>query len=102
MVNHLSGGTEILTNIERLQFADNSLALDIEGNAGEVYRLYQAAFNRPPDIEGLSYWLNQRDEGMSLEDIANHFIFSQELNRAISLRPYAFCTIRELNNSLIV
>ena len=33
------------------------LALDINGTAGQVYRLYQAAFDRKPDLVGLGYWI---------------------------------------------
>lgn len=66
-------GFDTLIDVERLQFADARIALDIEGNAGKVYRLYQAAFNRTPDKIGLAYWINQADNGMSLSQIASYF-----------------------------
>lgn len=80
LVNDLVGssGTDTLVNIERLQFADTALALDIEGNAGQAYRLYQAALNRAPDKDGLGFWINALDNGMSLEEVARGFTGSTE------------------------
>ena len=57
-------GTDYLTAIERLRFNDVALALDTDGNAGQAYRLY-GLLNRAPDLEGLGYWLAQRDAGAS-------------------------------------
>lgn len=56
-------GTDQLTNIERLQFSDGTLAFDTTGNAGQVYRLYKAALDRTPDQSGLGYWIKQLDAG---------------------------------------
>jgi hypothetical protein len=41
-------GTDTLTGVERLGFADKAVALDIDGNAGKAYRVYKAAFARDP------------------------------------------------------
>ncbi len=71
-------GTDTLSNVERLQFADAKIALDISGNAGQVYRLYQAAFNRAPDKPGLAYWIGQADSNVSLTNIASSFVASTE------------------------
>jgi hypothetical protein len=71
-------GTDTLLNIERLQFDDKALAVDINGNAGQVYRLYQAAFDRKPDTGGLGVWINQMDNGKSLEWVSAQFQTSQE------------------------
>jgi len=38
-------GTDTLINVERLQFSDAKVAIDTSGNAGQAYRLYQAAVN---------------------------------------------------------
>lgn len=73
-----SSGTDTLTGIERLHFSDAALALDISGNAGQVYRLYQAAFNRTPDSGGLGFWINALDSGSKLQDIALSFTKSDE------------------------
>lgn len=70
--------TDLLSTIERAEFADGKLAFDVYGNAGEAYRLYQAAFDRTPDTGGISYWIKQRDAGISLTEIASAFIGSSE------------------------
>jgi hypothetical protein len=74
----LHGGTTVLANVERLQFNDQGLALDIGGNAGQAYRLYQAAFNRVPDKLGLGFWINAMDQDHPLQEVAASFIASAE------------------------
>ncbi|HUR89745.1 MAG TPA: Ig-like domain-containing protein [Ramlibacter sp.] len=71
-------GTDTLANIERLQFTDFHVALDIEGTAGQAYRLYQAAFDRTPDLGGLGYQMNALDQGLTLPQVAQNFINSPE------------------------
>lgn len=71
-------GSDALSNIERLQFADTTLALDISGVGGQAYRLYQAAFNRTPDSGGVGFWIYQMDKGMSLNEVAGYFVTSKE------------------------
>ncbi len=86
----INSGYDTITNIERLQFADKKIALDITGNtnagfdsssfanSGQVYRLYQAAFNRTPDKIGLAYWIEQADSKVLLTTIASGFTNSTE------------------------
>lgn len=71
-------GIDTMSNVERLVFADTKVALDIEGAAGQVYRLYQSAFNRTPDVAGLTNWVNNMDAGMTLTQAANNFTNSAE------------------------
>ncbi len=71
-------GKDNLVDIERIQFNDTVYALDIDGTAGQVYRLYQAAFDRVPDAKGLGFWINAIDNGTSLRQIAEGFTVSQE------------------------
>lgn len=85
-------GTDTLTNVERLIFTDTKISLDYTGNsnagfdlaglanAGQVYRLYQAAFNRTPDIGGITYWVGQADSNTPLTTIASGFTGSVEFN----------------------
>lgn len=75
-------GTSQLVNVERLKFADTTIALDVDGNAGQAYRLYQAAFNRAPDAEGLAFWINALDKGVSRITVAEHFAASAEFAQA--------------------
>lgn len=71
-------GLDQLVNVERLNFKDGAIALDVDGNGGEAYRLYQAAFNRAPDEQGLGYWIAQMDNGASLRTVAAGFVGSGE------------------------
>ena len=65
-------------NVERLQFLDKIIAIDIQGNAGQAYRLYQAALDRTPDERGLAGWIKFMDDGGALTTMAQQFIDSQE------------------------
>lgn len=51
---------------------------DIEGIAGQAYRLYKSALSRTPDIGGLSGWIKLMDDGMTLEKAAWGFVNSPE------------------------
>ncbi|MFS2002607.1 DUF4214 domain-containing protein [Duganella sp. CT11-25] len=74
-----NGGADLLAGVERLRFADGkAVALDIDGAAGQTYRLYQAAFNRKPDAGGVGFWLDQLDHGLSLLKMAQFFLDSPE------------------------
>jgi len=81
------GGVDKLENIDRIEFSDTTVALDIEGNAGQAYRLYKAAFDREPDSFGLGYWINELDNGSSLLDISNSFIDSLEFQALYGSSP---------------
>jgi pimeloyl-ACP methyl ester carboxylesterase len=80
-------GTDTLTNVERLSFSDMTVALDINGNAGQSYRLYQAAFNRTPDNGGLKYWIGIMDSGTSLQDVSSAFLLSNEFKTLYGANP---------------
>jgi hypothetical protein len=69
---------DTLISIERIKFDDGALALDTDGIAGQAYRIYQAAFDRTPDVAGLSYWIKAMDDGISLMEVATGFVGSQE------------------------
>ncbi|MBU3731067.1 MAG: DUF4214 domain-containing protein, partial [Beijerinckiaceae bacterium] len=71
-------GSDIIDNAERLIFADAVVALDANGAAGQAYRLYQAALERPADQRGLAGWIKFMDEGGTLAAMAQKFIDSQE------------------------
>lgn len=82
-----NGTRDELTNIERLQFLDKNIALDIDDNAGQAYRLYKAAFDREPDSAGLGYWINDLDNGRSLVEISQGFIDSAEFRLSTGINP---------------
>ena len=83
-------GTDTLANIERLQFTDTNIALDIGSiqTAGSAYLLYQAAFNRHPDTPGVGYWIAQLDKGANIvTDVAQAFINSPEFKGLYGANP---------------
>lgn len=86
-----------LDNVERVKFFDAQLYLDTGAgeNAGSAYRLYQAAFDRTPDDEGLQYWIGRLDAGVSLNAIADSFIHSPEFART-------YGTLNTVSNSAYV
>ena len=80
-------GTDTLVAIERLEFTNETLALDISGTAGQAYRLYKAAFDRVPDNAGLKFWINAMDAGYSLNDVANNFLTGAEFKTLYGASP---------------
>jgi len=80
-------GINYLDNFERLKFSDSAIALDIAGNGGQAYRIYQAAFNRTPDAIGLGFWINALDKKVSLVDVAAGFMNSLEFKAIYGNAP---------------
>ena len=80
-------GVNILQGIERLRFHDGDLALDVDGIAGQAYRIYKAAFDRQPDPEGLGFWIGQMDNGLALSEVAQGFLGSAEFQRLYGTNP---------------
>ncbi len=78
VVANATEGAHTLLNIERLQFTDTNVAIDISGTAGQIYRLYNSAFHRTPDSGGFKYWMNNMDNGMALQTVATAFVASAE------------------------
>jgi len=74
-------GTDALTGIEKLRFQDLSVDLTVQDAAAAVSQarlhavveLYVGFFNRVPDAEGLHFWLNQMNQGMTTAKIADAF-----------------------------
>jgi hypothetical protein len=85
--NTKADGVDTLVDIDRIQFSDKTLAFDLDGNAGQAYRLYQAAFDRMPDQGGLGYWINEMDQSMGLSQVATGFINSAEFKSLYGNNP---------------
>jgi len=69
------------TSVPTQQRSSSSFLMKVtkaEVDRGQAYRLYKAAFNRLPDINGLAFWENQLSSGVALLDIARAFIDSAE------------------------
>jgi hypothetical protein len=67
-----------ISNVERVIADTWAIAYDLGGNAGQAYRLYQAAFDRQPDLPGLGYQINALDQGLPLPYVAQNFLNSPE------------------------
>ncbi len=94
-------GTDALVNISRLEFADKTIALDIDANAGQTYRVYKAAFNRTPDNVGLKYWIHQMDDGKKLSEVASGFIASNEFKSLYGANPTNDQFVSKLYNNVL-
>lgn len=72
-----------MTGVNYVQL-DNSDALIFAGNVKQaaVANLFQAVFGRTADANGLEYWFDQADKGVSLKSIAQGFMASSEYTGA--------------------
>lgn len=68
-------------NVERFVFDDYTLAFDVNGAAGKAYRIFEAAFDRTPDLNGLSFWVNKLETGGDIGQVAKGFMGSSEFNQ---------------------
>jgi len=76
-----TNGTDTLTQIESLQFSDKNINLLVQDKAAsmgsahttQLLELYVALFNRVPDADGMSYWLDQIKAGQTFNQIAESF-----------------------------
>ncbi|GHA23838.1 hypothetical protein GCM10007989_19260 [Devosia pacifica] len=97
----LQGHTTSLNNVERVAFSDGTLAFDIEGNAGQAYRLYQAAFARTPDNDGLKFWVGWMDEGGDLGEMGARFIDSAEFETLYAGLDTTEAFVNQLYNNIL-
>lgn len=70
-------GTDRLTHVELLQFADKVMVA-LHGDDAMVARLYSAAFGRMPDAGGLAVQLDALHHGASPTQLAANFVASAE------------------------
>ena len=84
-------GFDDITGIPKLQFADKAVSAIAEIEAtfdqvkakddvtGKMFRVYNAAFNRFPDSDGLEYWIKKNSSGENTErQVAESFLASSE------------------------
>lgn len=93
----------LLQNEQRLQFTDVNVALDIAAGevAGQAFRLYQAAFDRKPDLTGLGYWIKDMDNGSSLTTVAAGFFQSPEFQKLYGSNPSTMTLITNFYNNVL-
>jgi hypothetical protein len=62
-----------------MRLQDISLTYNTDGSAGQLYRLYKAAFGRTPDVRGFGYWKDTiENHGFTLDQVASAFLESLE------------------------
>jgi hypothetical protein len=74
-------GTDTLVNIEAIKFADKTINLTVQAKAASappadvirLVELYTAFFNRIPDADGMSYWIDAMKSGQSINQVAESF-----------------------------
>lgn len=71
-----------IAGVENINFRDATLTFDADSNAAFVMRLYDSTFDRGPDAQGLDYWLDQMDAGVSKSTVATAFLQSPEFAQA--------------------
>ncbi len=84
-------GKENISHLDKINFSDKTLYLKkdiikvfdlitgMEDISSQIYRLYNAAFNRFPDIEGFNYWISKNSSHEnSYRQTAASFLQSQE------------------------
>jgi hypothetical protein len=97
-----SGGHDALINVERVKFDDGSLALDVEGSAGQIFRLYSAAFSRPAEADGLGYWIWRMDSGTTLKQVAKEFMTGQpEFDALYGVNPTNESFVTQLYHNVL-
>lgn len=67
-----SDGTDTLTSVERLQFADTKVAIDLDGHAGQAAKLLGAVFGASfvSNKQFVSIALSLLDQGVTYEQLA--------------------------------
>jgi hypothetical protein len=73
----IPGDTNV--NIDQFQLGNEPALPNItQSDQAEIFRLYQAAFNRSPETDGYNYWVHQLDQGKPLQSISQLFTTSAE------------------------
>jgi len=105
----VEGGTDTLSGVEELRFADGSVTFNADSQAAQLMRLYSAAFDRAPDSLGFHIQLNALEAGVSTAVMAQRFLDSAEFsgrfgtltNTQYIQRLYANALNRQPSNSEI-
>lgn len=77
-VTHRNGGNDgvdTVASVEKINFTGGEADTTVRGI---ITRMYDAMFDRAPDLQGLEYWIRMSGQGLSMIDIANQFVISPE------------------------
>ena len=74
-------GTDTLLNIEAIKFTDKTVNLTVQAKAASapqadvtrLVELYTAFFNRIPDADGMSFWIDEMKAGKTTNQVAEAF-----------------------------
>jgi hypothetical protein len=64
--------------VDRVLFKDGYVAFDVDGVAGQTYRLYKAVVGQVTDLKSLGNWIYQIDKGLGLNAAATGMLSSTE------------------------
>ncbi|WP_166454813.1 DUF4214 domain-containing protein [Duganella aquatilis] len=81
VTNKQTGAVATYAGTQLIKFFDTYVSFDVDGPSGQIYRLYQAAFNRQPDLPGLGFWIWHNQNGLGMLDISADFIGSDEFQK---------------------
>lgn len=81
VASKLTGESSTHTGTNLIKFFDKYVSFDVDGPDGQIYRLYQAAFNRQPDLPGLGFWIWHNQNGLDMTGISASFIASEEFQK---------------------
>lgn len=65
--------TDVLVNIESIEFADETLLVEYETDNTMIAALYQQVFSRQADLDGFQWWADKLSSGVSAGDVALRF-----------------------------
>ena len=76
-----SDGTDTLVNVEAIKFTDMTINLIVQAKAASapqadvtrLVELYTAFFNRIPDADGMSFWIDEMKAGKTTNQVAEAF-----------------------------
>ena len=67
-----------LNSVEKLVFGDKTIGISTDTATINLHLLYETIMNRGSDFDGLAFWDDQSKAGMSIFDISDFFVGSQE------------------------
>ena len=73
-----TGTVATLTNVERLSFDNQLIALDSTTTTGRMAELYNLALGRNPEESGLDFYIDANNQGITTEQLALSFVSSPE------------------------
>lgn len=96
-----NNGHDSLINVERVQFDDAFVALDTEGIAGQIFRLYTASLGRPAEAAGMGYWMWRMENGTSIQTVASEFMKQVEFDTLYGKDPSDATFVTKLYNNVL-